>query len=130
MKLIYFIIFIVVLILNACSQVRDSAGVTRKSIDEFQILDGVPESIKMLKEKGFVVIVITNQSAINRGLVTIETLNKIHNYFQKFFNFQFPTGMENKLSSKKFFQKVLPKSSSKSLFFFKNADLSQEFLAI
>ena len=55
-----------------------------KSIDEFQILDGVPESIKMLKEKGFVVIVITNQSAINRGLVTIETLNKIHNYFQKF----------------------------------------------
>ena len=50
-----------------------------KSIEEFQILDGVPESIKMLKEKGFVVIVITNQSAINRGLVTIETLNKIHN---------------------------------------------------
>ena len=37
-----------------------------------------------VKEKGFVVIVITNQSAINRGLVTIETLNKIHNYFQKF----------------------------------------------
>ena len=55
-----------------------------KSIEEFQILDGVLESIKMLKEKGFVVIVITNQSAINRGLVTIETLNKIHNYFQKF----------------------------------------------
>ena len=54
-----------------------------KSIEEFQILDGVPESIKMLKEKGFVVIVITNQSAINRGLVTIETLNEIHNHLQK-----------------------------------------------
>ena len=39
--------------------------------------------IKILKEKGFVVIVITNQSAINRGLVTIETLNEIHNHLQK-----------------------------------------------
>lgn len=55
-----------------------------KSIEEFQILDNIPEAIKMLKEKGFLVIVITNQSAINRGLVTIETLNEIHNYFQKF----------------------------------------------
>ncbi len=55
-----------------------------KSIEEFQILDGVPESIKMLKEKGFLVIVITNQSAINRGLITIETLNEIHNYLQNF----------------------------------------------
>ena len=54
-----------------------------KSIEEFQILDGVPKSIKMLKEKGFVVIVITNQSAINRELVTIETLNEIHNHLQK-----------------------------------------------
>ena len=38
----------------------------------------------MLKEKGFLVIVITNQSAINRGLITIETLNEIHNYLQNF----------------------------------------------
>jgi len=55
-----------------------------KSIQEFQILDNVPEAIKMLKEEGFLVIVITNQSAINRGLVTIEILNEIHNYLQKF----------------------------------------------
>ena len=53
-----------------------------KSIEEFQILNNIPKSIKMLKEKGFLVIVITNQSAINRGLITIETLNEIHNYLQ------------------------------------------------
>ena len=35
MKLAYFIILLVVLILNACTKIRDSAGVTRKSIDEF-----------------------------------------------------------------------------------------------
>ena len=55
-----------------------------KSIEEFQILNNIPKSIKMLKEKGFLIIVITNQSAINRGLITIETLNEIHNYLQNF----------------------------------------------
>lgn len=54
-----------------------------KSVKEFQILDNIPKAIKMLKEERFLVIVITNQSAINRGLVTIETLNEIHNHLQK-----------------------------------------------
>jgi len=54
-----------------------------KSIKEFQILDNIPKAIKMLKEEGFLIIVITNQSAINRGLITIETLNEIHNHLQK-----------------------------------------------
>jgi len=54
-----------------------------KSVQEFQILDKIPKAIKMLKEEGFLVIVITNQSAINRGLISIETLNEIHNYLQK-----------------------------------------------
>jgi len=54
-----------------------------KSVKEFQILDNISKAIKMLKEEGFLVIVITNQSAINRGLISIETLNEIHNYLQK-----------------------------------------------
>lgn len=42
MKLIniYFIIFI--LILSGCSKVRESAGVTRKSIDELQVIENPP----------------------------------------------------------------------------------------
>ena len=54
-----------------------------KSIKEFQIIDNVPKAIATLKEKGFLVIVITNQSAINRKLLTIEVLNEIHNHLQK-----------------------------------------------
>ena len=54
-----------------------------KSIKEFQIRDDVPKAIAKLKEKGFLVIVITNQSAINRKLLTIEVLNEIHNHLQK-----------------------------------------------
>lgn len=40
MKLLYLIIFI--LILNACSSLRDSAGVSRKSIDEFKVIENPP----------------------------------------------------------------------------------------
>jgi D-glycero-D-manno-heptose 1,7-bisphosphate phosphatase len=54
-----------------------------KSIEEFQILNNIPKAIKMLKGKGFLVIVISNQSAINRGLMTIKTLNEIHDHLQK-----------------------------------------------
>ena len=54
-----------------------------KSIKEFQIIDKVPKAIVELKKKGFLVIVITNQSAINRKLLTIEVLNEIHNHLQK-----------------------------------------------
>ena len=42
MKLTYFIILSVILTLNACSTMRKSAGVTRKSIDEFQVVENPP----------------------------------------------------------------------------------------
>jgi D-glycero-D-manno-heptose 1,7-bisphosphate phosphatase len=54
-----------------------------KSIKEFQIIDDIPKAIRMLKKEGFLVIVITNQSAINRGLMTIKALDEIHNHLQK-----------------------------------------------
>ena len=42
MKLLYFLFLILILNLNACSKVRESAGVTRKSIDEFQVVENPP----------------------------------------------------------------------------------------
>ena len=42
MKLTYFIVLSVFLTLNACSKVRNSAGVTRQSIDEFQVVENPP----------------------------------------------------------------------------------------
>jgi hypothetical protein len=38
----YFIVLSIVLTFTACSKVRDSAGVTRKSIDEFQVVENPP----------------------------------------------------------------------------------------
>jgi len=39
---------------------------------------GVADGIKLLQDKGFKIIVITNQSGIARGFFTEETLEKIH----------------------------------------------------
>ena len=47
--------------------------------DEFKMYPGVAEGIRLLKENGYKIIVITNQSGIARGFFTEETLEKIHN---------------------------------------------------
>ena len=55
-----------------------------KNISELKILPNIPESIKKLKYFGFLVIVVTNQSAINRGLTSHENVNKIHQTIENF----------------------------------------------
>ena len=49
-----------------------------KNINEFVMLQNVPRAIKLLNKKKFLVIIITNQSAVNRGLLTHYDLAKIH----------------------------------------------------
>jgi D,D-heptose 1,7-bisphosphate phosphatase len=55
-----------------------------KNILELEIFSEITESIKKLKINGFLVIIITNQSAINRGLTSHEDIEKIHNAIQVF----------------------------------------------
>jgi len=55
-----------------------------KSLSEFQIYDGVAEAIKILKKKGYLVIIITNQSIIGRKIVSLSTLNRIHSELIKY----------------------------------------------
>jgi len=53
-----------------------------KSISELEIYPNVAKNIKLLKDAGFLVVVITNQSAVNRGIITHEMINQIHNSIQ------------------------------------------------
>ena len=53
-----------------------------KTISELEIYPNVAKNITLLKDAGFLVIVITNQSAVNRGIVTHEMINQIHNSIQ------------------------------------------------
>ena len=50
-----------------------------RNIDDFELLDGVSEAIRMINEKGYLAIVVTNQPVIARGEVSVDELNEIHN---------------------------------------------------
>lgn len=49
------------------------------SPEELELIDGVAEAISIMNEKGYLVIVITNQPVIARGECTLDTLQEIHN---------------------------------------------------
>jgi len=55
-----------------------------KNIFELEIFPFISDSIKKLQTAGFKIIVITNQSAINRGLTTHKEIQKIHLELEKF----------------------------------------------
>ncbi len=46
--------------------------------DQVKLLEGVPEALKELKRLGFKLVVVTNQSAVARGIVTEKVLADIH----------------------------------------------------
>ena len=50
-----------------------------RDIDQFELLPGVAEAVKMINESGYLAIVITNQPVIARGEVTKDQLEEIHN---------------------------------------------------
>lgn len=58
---------------------HDSGYVT--SPDQLVVFPGVPEAIFRLNQLGVLVIMITNQSAIGRGMMTVEDLQRIHEAF-------------------------------------------------
>jgi len=49
-----------------------------KSLDELVIYDEALDGLKILREEGYRVIVLTNQSPIGRGIISEETLKEIH----------------------------------------------------
>lgn len=51
-----------------------------KKISEFVFLPNSINAINELNKIGFLVIIVTNQSAINRGIISKEKLDEIHEY--------------------------------------------------
>jgi D-glycero-D-manno-heptose 1,7-bisphosphate phosphatase len=51
------------------------------SIQEFKIIPGVLDALQLLKSKGFLLIVITNQSGISKGIYTHKEVTMCHDYF-------------------------------------------------
>jgi len=66
--------------------INEDRGDYVKSWKEFKFIKGSKEGIRLLKANGFTVIVISNQSAIGRGLTTSEEVEKIHRNMMKELN--------------------------------------------
>lgn len=58
--------------------INKSVGFLR-NINDFELIDGVAESIKKINDSGYLTVVVTNQPVIARGEVTFEQLEEIHN---------------------------------------------------
>ncbi len=46
--------------------------------DEFAFLEGVPDALRLLRQAGYLLVVVTNQRGIGRGLMTEGDLEEIH----------------------------------------------------
>ena len=49
-----------------------------KTWEEFEFLPGTAEVIRALKAKGYLIIIITNQRGIGKGIMTEEDLQQVH----------------------------------------------------
>ncbi len=52
-------------------------------LEDFRIPPGVVESLQQLREQGYLLLVITNQAGISKGLYSREEMHACHNYFQE-----------------------------------------------
>ncbi len=57
---------------------EDTGYLYRK--EDLRFLPGVPEAIGMLNRAGFLVIVVTNQSGVARGLYTLDDVRRLHDH--------------------------------------------------
>ncbi len=53
------------------------------SLEHFKIIPGVGQSLKLLKDAGYLLVVVTNQSGIAQGIYTQKEMEACHAYFQE-----------------------------------------------
>ncbi len=49
--------------------------------EDFKLLPHLSETLKSYQSQGFLIIIITNQGGLAKGLYTVDELNKMHQYF-------------------------------------------------
>ena len=46
--------------------------------EEIELLSGVPQGLRMLKDAGYMLVVVTNQGGVGLGYTTVKTLHEMH----------------------------------------------------
>ncbi|BCD62727.1 D-glycero-D-manno-heptose 1,7-bisphosphate phosphatase [Nitratiruptor sp. YY08-26] len=67
------------LFLDRDGVINEDTGYVGK-IENFHFIDGVFEALKKAQKRGFLLIVITNQSGIGRGYYTLQDFQELSNY--------------------------------------------------
>ncbi len=57
---------------------RDGKAASPRSVDELQIEPEAPATLAALKAAGYLLLVVTNQPDVRRGLMSAETLDALH----------------------------------------------------
>jgi D-glycero-D-manno-heptose 1,7-bisphosphate phosphatase len=52
-------------------------------IEEFELIPGAPEAVRLLKEAGYRVVVVTNQSGVARGYYPLEAVHLLHRHLDR-----------------------------------------------
>ena len=63
---------------------NDSGHYYIYKVEDFKINEGIVESLKKFRENNFLLIIISNQSGVSKGIYTIEQVEKIHNYLKNY----------------------------------------------
>jgi D-glycero-D-manno-heptose 1,7-bisphosphate phosphatase len=66
--------------------INHDPGDYTRSIEEFSILPTALEALRILAEKGYIFILITNQGGIAKGIYSHDAVNEIHNHLRKLCN--------------------------------------------
>jgi D-glycero-D-manno-heptose 1,7-bisphosphate phosphatase len=61
--------------------INEEIGDYVKRFEDFKLLPHLAETLKNYQSQGFLIIVITNQGGLAKGLYTVSELNKMHQYF-------------------------------------------------
>src|SRR5271170_2617952 len=58
--------------------IRDGKPYAPESLADFRLYAGVVEGCRSLKQRGFALVVVTNQPEVGRGTVSRETIEAMH----------------------------------------------------
>ena len=58
--------------------IRDGKGYAPTTLDEFEILPEARKACELLKEGGFLLVVVTNQPDVGRGILSLGILEEMH----------------------------------------------------
>lgn len=63
--------------------IRNGKSYPPRCLEEFEILDGVAEGCRMLKEAGFLLVVVTNQPDVGRGSQSPSVVEEMHQFLAR-----------------------------------------------